>query len=98
MPTMDTDDQATAARVAVITGAIALGVSAIVGLELVVLLSTWRYVLPALVPATLATAAIASGPRGSVGRRLGWIAVAVIAVAIAAGLMFHAASPGPFGG
>jgi len=91
------DDQATAARVAVITGAIALGVSAIVGLELVVLLSTWRYVLPALVPATLATAAIASGPQGSVGRRLGWIALAVIGVGIAAGMMFHAASPGPFG-
>ncbi len=95
---MDSDDQAsaTAARVSVITGSLAVALSAVVGLILTVSLSHWRYVLIAIVPATLGVAALGSGPPASAGRRLGWIALAVLAVGIAAGLIYHAASPTSF--
>lgn len=94
MLAMDSDDQATAiaVRVSVITGTVAIAVSAAVGLIMVVALSQWQNALPTLVPAGLACAAIGSGPPRSAGRRLGWIALGVLVIGVAAGLIFHATS------
>jgi hypothetical protein len=95
---MDSEDQitATALRVSTITGTVAIAVSAVVGLILTVALSRWENALPAVVPVALAGAAVATGPRRSPGRRLGWIALVVLGAGIAAGLIFQSTSD-PYG-
>lgn len=86
-----------ARHASLVTGTIAVGVCAFVGLFLTAALNGWSQLVSLIVPGTLAFAAIATGPPRSAGRRLGWIALAVLATGIAAGLI-HEGTSGSYTG
>jgi hypothetical protein len=70
-----------------VIGTVAIAVSALVGMYLTAALNHWSDAVSLIVPASLAAAAIVSAPAGSAGRRLGWVAIAVLAAGVAAGLI-----------
>jgi hypothetical protein len=84
--------EAEARRASLVIGTIALGVAAFVGLFFTAVLNEWSQALALIVPVTLSVAAITTGPPRAAGRRLGWVALAVLATGIAAGLIHQGAS------
>ena len=93
----DRSDYTDARHASLVTGAIAVGVCALVGLYLTAALNEWSQLVSLIVPGTLAFAAVTTGPQRSAGRRLGWIALAVLATGIAAGLI-HEGTAGSYSG
>jgi len=77
-------------RVSYVTGVVALVAASLVGIILTVVITQWPDLLVAVVPGVLAASAILTGPRGSAGRKLGWIAALVVVAGVAAAAIFNA--------
>jgi len=76
-------------RVSFVTGIVALVASSLVGMFLSVATDRWPDLLAAVVPAALSVAAVLTGPSRSAGRKLGWIAMVVIAAGVVAATIYN---------
>src|SRR4051812_35451398 len=84
--------EAEARRASLALATIPLGVPPFVGFFSPAVLNEWSQALALIVPVTLSVAAITTGPPRAAGRRLGWVALAVLATGIAAGLLHQGTS------